>query len=63
MPSSSIAIPSKIYPSWDFWFENISIWQPWSARRKKPAGFKKSLNLLKKTGETVFCVFVVSGLN
>jgi hypothetical protein len=26
---SSISIPSKIYPNWDFGFENISIWQPW----------------------------------
>jgi hypothetical protein len=23
MPTSSIARPSKIYPNWDFWFENI----------------------------------------
>jgi hypothetical protein len=22
-PTSSIATPSKIYPNWDFWFENI----------------------------------------
>jgi hypothetical protein len=22
MPTSSIARPSKIYPNWDFWFEN-----------------------------------------
>jgi hypothetical protein len=25
-----IARPSKIYPNWDFWFDNIcTIWQPW----------------------------------
>jgi hypothetical protein len=23
MPTSSIAVPYKIYPNWDFWFENI----------------------------------------
>jgi hypothetical protein len=23
IPTSSIARPSKIYPNWDFWFENI----------------------------------------
>jgi hypothetical protein len=26
----SIPRPSKIYPNWDFWFDNIgTIWQPW----------------------------------
>jgi hypothetical protein len=24
IPTSSIARPSKIYPKWDFWFENIT---------------------------------------
>jgi hypothetical protein len=24
IPTSTIARPSKIYPNWDFWFENIS---------------------------------------
>jgi hypothetical protein len=28
---SSIARPYKIYPNWDFWFENTyTIWQPLS---------------------------------
>jgi hypothetical protein len=22
IPTSSVAMPSKIYPNWDFWFEN-----------------------------------------
>jgi hypothetical protein len=25
--TSSIATPSKIYPNWEFWFENYTIWQ------------------------------------
>jgi hypothetical protein len=31
IPTSSIERPSKIYPNWDFWFENVhTTWQPWS---------------------------------
>jgi hypothetical protein len=29
IPTCSIARPFKIFPNWDFWFENIvAIWQP-----------------------------------
>jgi hypothetical protein len=28
MPTSSIARPSKIFPNWYFWFENISSGNP-----------------------------------
>jgi hypothetical protein len=28
IPTSSIARPSKIYPDWDFWFENIPSGNP-----------------------------------
>jgi hypothetical protein len=29
----SIAIPSKIYPNFEFWFENKTIWQPCTCRK------------------------------
>jgi hypothetical protein len=28
MATSSIARPSKIYPNWDFWFENVPSGNP-----------------------------------
>jgi hypothetical protein len=29
IPTISIPKPSKIYPNWDFWYENVhTIWQP-----------------------------------
>jgi hypothetical protein len=28
IPTSSIAIPSNIYPNWDFWLENIPSGNP-----------------------------------
>jgi hypothetical protein len=32
-PTYPILRPSKIYPNWDFWFENTyTIWQPWTRR-------------------------------
>jgi hypothetical protein len=29
IPAFSIVGPSKIYPNWDFWFENIPFGNPW----------------------------------
>jgi hypothetical protein len=28
LPTSLIARPSKLYPNWDFWFENIRYGNP-----------------------------------
>jgi hypothetical protein len=33
---TSMTRPSKIYPNWDFWFENNTIWQPWRPMKGFP---------------------------
>jgi hypothetical protein len=34
IPTSSIATPTKIYPNWDFWFENVPSGNTaWQARQ------------------------------
>jgi hypothetical protein len=35
IPTSSVARPSKIYPNWDFWFENIPSGNPDIEPKKK----------------------------
>jgi hypothetical protein len=32
-PNFSVSKPSKIYPNWDFWFENIASGNPASRRK------------------------------
>jgi hypothetical protein len=46
VPTSSIARPSKIYPNWDFWFENIPSGNPGSLRAISDFSF--SLPVLAK---------------
>jgi hypothetical protein len=38
IPTSLIARPSKIYPNWDFWFENISSGNSDGLDTETPAG-------------------------
>jgi hypothetical protein len=38
MPITSIARPSKIYPNWDFWFENMPSGNPALAWRPPKQG-------------------------
>jgi hypothetical protein len=46
IPNVSIPMPSKIYPNWDFWFENYTIWQPWFWPRSEQTNFFIELNAL-----------------
>jgi hypothetical protein len=43
MPTSSITRPSKIYPNWNFWFEN-------KPSGKKPSDQKTILQNVKSLG-------------
>jgi hypothetical protein len=35
MPTFSILRPSKIYPNWDFWFENIASGNPADGEKER----------------------------
>jgi hypothetical protein len=55
VPTSSIARPSKIYPNWDFWFENIPSGNPGSLRAISDFSFSLPV-LAKKTLQVSFCI-------
>jgi hypothetical protein len=45
IPTFSILRPSKIYPNWDFWFENISFGNPALDTGMIPALFRHSVGI------------------
>jgi hypothetical protein len=53
MPTSSIARPFKIYPNWDFWFENMPSGNPAGERlcktHRQRVEEKEVLSRLKKS--------------
>jgi hypothetical protein len=63
MPRFSLARPSKIYPNWDFWFENKPSGNPESDWLKlcllfQPGFFFFLNDFLKWTGQQNFLCFI-----
>jgi hypothetical protein len=59
IPTSSIARPSKIYPNWSFWFENIPSGNP-EAFGFRLEGVKKTMFVGEKRLLTRFARFFLT---